>query len=166
MPDASYSDNDVNLVYAQLDEQLRDAHSQRRRCIVCGDMNCQVGTRTDFDDPDILGRNGPYVRNLRGSWLLQWCTLHTLVLANTFFETDPDNMWTYRKGDIRRQLDYILVDKTLFPRLRSCNVLEASDTGSDHRPVVAHLARACLQNRRERRRRRIHGKWHPDKKPV
>ena len=34
MPDVSYPDNDVDEVYAQLDEQLREACSQRRRSML------------------------------------------------------------------------------------------------------------------------------------
>jgi exonuclease III len=102
MPDTSYADNDVDTVYAQLDEQLYDASTQRRRCIVCGDMNAQVGARDEFDDPGILGPNGSYSRNPRGDWLLQWSTLHDMVVGNTFFETDVDESWTYRNGEVRR----------------------------------------------------------------
>lgn len=55
MPDISNSDEDAEMVSAQMDEQLWTAHAQRRRCIIGGDMNARVGMRCESYDQTILG---------------------------------------------------------------------------------------------------------------
>ena len=107
------------------------------------------------------GENCPYTRNSRGDSLLQWCGLHGLVIGNTFFETDPDKTWTYRKGDVRRQIDYILIDKHLFNKVYNCTVVVDLDIGSDHRPVGTYFI-GSPRRRRKQRQRGASGKWSPD----
>jgi exonuclease III len=141
MPDSSYAAHEVQVVYEQLQESLLNCSSQDWRCVVAGDLNAEVGEQDDLDDFAILGPGGLPVRNERGDLLLQWCTTHGLVLANTHFDTDLDKLWTWRNGSLRKQLDYILPDLQLFQRLRWCHVCPEVDTGSDH-PAVAALQRA------------------------
>ena len=140
-PDSSYCDLEVESVYSQLDSQLLDcACDIRTHCIVAGDFNARVGSQDTYDDVSILGSGGLPGRNSRGDWLLQWCAINQLVIANTHFETDAEKIWTYRNADTRKQLDYFLFDKRLFKRVQHCAVQPDLDTGSDHRAVEASLS--------------------------
>jgi len=138
MPDSTYSDEEVDTVYNQLDFHLRDCTCKgHRHCIVAGDFNARVGSQDFYDDISILGSGGLPNRNSRGNWFLQWCTINQLVIGNTYFESDAEHIWTYRNGDRRKQLDYILFDKQLFKNVEHCGVQPLIDTGSDHRAVHA-----------------------------
>jgi hypothetical protein len=162
MPDASYPDLDVDAVYAQMDDILADAKNRKRKCVLCGDLNAQVGHPTSMDDHNILGAFSLTPRNNRGEMLLQWCTLHGLVISNTFFDTVEGNLWTYQNGNFRSQLDFILVDTWLFPRVADCRVFDNLDIGSDHRCIIATI-RCDIEEAPRKRASHNHKKWHPDK---
>ena len=84
MPHSAQPDEEVDVVYELLEKEIRVARRHGRVCIVPGDFNATVGSRTDEDDPTILGENPMPNRSLRGNSLLQWCTFHDMVLSNTF----------------------------------------------------------------------------------
>ena len=153
MPDSTYCDAEVETVYNQLDFHLRDCTCKRHRhCIVAGDFNARVGSQDFYDDISILGSGGLPDRNSRGDWFLQWCTINQLVIGNTHFESDAEHIWTYRNGDRRKQLDYMLFDKQLFKNLEDCGVQPELDTGSDHRAVQASLSYTTNKQNRKKRR--------------
>ena len=83
--------------------------------------------------------------------MLQWCSLHSLRIANTFGTIDEELLWTYRNGNSRKQLDYILVD-TICHMLKpiSCCVWDSLDTGSDHRALIASFE--CKQVKPRKRK--------------
>ena len=120
--------------YSLIETALRDARSRCSKCIVAGDVNAEVGTRTEFDNPRILGAHGLQRRNDRGNWLLQWCSLWELVIANTYFG-DNNTCWTYKHQGVVRQIDYFLTDMSLFGYLQGCCAHDNFHIGSDHRPL-------------------------------
>ena len=168
MPDSSYPDQDVEVVYEQLGERLRSCSFKSWRCLVAGDFNAEVGQQEDSDDLGILGPGGLPVRNARGDMFLQWCTTHRLALGNTRFEAQLDQTWTWRNGSLRKQLDYILPDLQLFRSLMWCGVCTDLDTGSDHRAVRACFAYFSTDNAqfseidRKRKKTRFDKKWRVD----
>ena len=156
VPDSSHPDIELEIMYAQLDENMRYARSKNHCCILAGDFNAQVGRTEDFDGHfRALGPYGFQDRSSRGNWLLEWCESHDLVLANTFFDTDVSNAWTYRNGTLYKQLDYIIVDRFVFARVLWSSVHTEMDIGSDHRPVMVKLrcsaprAQACHKAKRK-----------------
>ena len=92
MPHSGYPDEDVEAVYASLERILQEARRKKMRSILAGDFNAEVGSREEFDDPSILGLHGVPLRSRRGDWLLRWCTKFDLVIANTMFNHDQENM--------------------------------------------------------------------------
>lgn len=139
MPHSKHPDEDVEIIYETLQELLLEARRKKCSCIVAGDFNAQVGHRQEHDDFRILGQHAFQERNPRGEWLLQWCTSHSLVVGNTFFDSSDSGAWTYRNGSLHLQNDYILFDMSLFKKVRTSKVCPEIDTGSDHRPVLAVL---------------------------
>lgn len=122
MPDSSYADHDVEVVYEQLQDCLRSRPFQNWRYLVAGDLDAEVGAQGDLDDPAILGPGGLPARNEQGELLLQMCTRQGLVLGNTHFDTHSDKFRTLKNGALGKQLDYILRDLQPFPRVRWCQV--------------------------------------------
>ena len=139
MPHSKICDSEVDVVYACIDEHLACARAKGNRCIVAGDLNAEVGTRSEHDNPRIIGENSMLRRNARGEWLVQWCTARDMVVANTHFGEDSNTSWTYTNNGVERQLDYILTDFRLFADARRCYVLCDVDVGSDHRPLALVL---------------------------
>ena len=113
MPDTSHSDLEVEVLFCKMEGYLRQGRLRGHACVVAGDMNAQVGKQTEMDNANILGPHGAYARTRRGQGLLHWCELQGLSIANTFFRPGDEEPWTYCKGKVRRQLDYLLVDLRL-----------------------------------------------------
>ena len=63
MPDATYPDETVSLVYQMLEELLRNATRRNIACLLAGDLNAQLGARSDFDDPYVTGPFGCFPCN-------------------------------------------------------------------------------------------------------
>ena len=56
MPDSSRRAEEVDEIYLQLDEAVRGAKSEKMKFCICGDMNAQIGSRSEFDDQEIVGQ--------------------------------------------------------------------------------------------------------------
>ena len=86
MPHSGMCDSEVDAVYACINEHLACARAKGNRCIVVGDLNAEVGTRSEHDNPRIIGENSMLRRNARGEWLVQWCTARDMVVAIRILE--------------------------------------------------------------------------------
>ena len=112
MPHGGHQDYEVEAVYAELDDECRKARAKKAKIIVGADFNAEVGNRTEYDNPQVLGDNPMPSRNERGSMLLQWCEGQKLALCNTFGCPSLLAAWTYKNGEQQKQLDYILTEVT------------------------------------------------------
>ena len=101
-------------------------------------------------------------RSHRGDMLLQWCTQHAYSLANTFDDADPDHAWTYRHGDIRKMLDYFLLDSAMIATIVRCSVFTPIDIGSDHRPQMLELAIRGRRGSRGAKKNKCSTGWKAD----
>jgi hypothetical protein len=81
-------------------------------------------------------------------------------LSNTFSCASTDDAWTYRNGEHRKQLDYILTDMALVKRVLSCSVLAGVDIGSDHRPVSHEMS--CAQPKQRKKKKQCPKTWKAD----
>ena len=138
MPHTGLQDVEVEAAYAMLEAGLDEARGANKSCILAGDFNAEVGPRGADDDPRIIGPNvSGRSRNARGRWLVRWCQVQGLMLGNTFGGSGPDSVWTFEKGGLKTQLDYIIFDYSLLQKLVACEPYHSIDTGSAHRPVKA-----------------------------
>ena len=94
--------------------------------------------------------------------MIRCCSLHDMMLANTF-STLEGECWTYRNGDQRRQLDYILLPNALRKRMLACSVTDDVCIGSDHRAVVAVFNGGAKTGRKQKQKRCDKG-WSVDMK--
>ena len=160
MPHGGHSDTEVDSLYAELDAECKEAHSKGERVVIAGDFNAEVGGRNEHDNFDVIGDNPCAIRSDRGSMLVQWCTLHKMALSNTFGSPSVEAAWTYRNGDLRKQLDFVLTDMALVKLTLACLVLACVDIGSDHRPVMLELT--CCIPKKRRRKKACPKTWRPD----
>ena len=57
MPHSGKSDEEIEAVYAELDNLLLRPGASGFRTVVSGDFNAEVGSGDDEDESDILGPN-------------------------------------------------------------------------------------------------------------
>ena len=130
----------VQSMYTTLAAIKRESVQQRRRFILCGDFNAEVGSWAEYDNERIIGNYGLNSENSRGQWMKQWSTNNNLAITNTFFSKRPCNRETFIGPNGRpRQLDYILMDKLLFRMLHDSCSTSLLQLGSDHKAVRAKL---------------------------
>ena len=131
-----------------------------RLLAVIGDFNAEIGARRE--DDGVIGNNCMGDRTDRGSLLLHTCSMEELSIANSFFSESFETSWTYRNGERRSQLDYLLLDRRLFSLTRNSFVAADVDIGSDHRPVFAEISVPDDAPRRRRAKRaRRATPWQP-----
>lgn len=140
MPHSGYADEHVEEIYQELDHILALSKQQGISFCITGDFKAQVGPKDYHDSTRTIGPYAFGTRNDRGDMLTRWCSLHDLVIANTHFEATLDELWTYVNADLKLQLDYILLPKSLLFRVLDCRVMEIIDMGSDHRALQLLLA--------------------------
>lgn len=75
--------------------------------IVAGDMNAHIGSdRRGYED--VMGANGMGQRNPEGEQMLQLCQEHGLKIWNTMFRKRKEHLITYKSGDVRTQIDFVM----------------------------------------------------------
>lgn len=134
MPTSSYSDDEVEDIYEQLEEVLMKV-KEDDNLIIMGDWNAVVGEGTV---DNCVGKYGLGNMNARGNRLIEFCRSHTLIVANTCFEQPKRRRYTWTmpgNGD-RYQIDYILVKSRYRNQAKSCKSYPGADVDSDHNLVL------------------------------
>ena len=126
MPHTGYDDQNVDVVYTQLEDIISQAQQKHFRFILTGDFNADVCIQCDDDI---------FESNDRGIWLRQFCSLHSLDISNESSMASAPQRWTFKRRNCRKQLDYFLLDNEIVKNVCSCIAVDYFDTGSDHRAV-------------------------------
>ena len=92
MPHGAKTDEDVAVVYAQMECLIRQAQQKHFSIIVAGDVNAEIGLPHLGDADHFLASH------LRGIWLRQWCALHKFHIANESSQLSLNERWTFRNG--------------------------------------------------------------------
>ena len=50
LPDSNHSDEEVETLCCQMDEQLERLRREKRSCLIAGDLNAQIGGLDELDD--------------------------------------------------------------------------------------------------------------------
>ena len=108
-----------------------------------------MGQQVALDSDEAIGQNE------RGQWLANWCVLQSFEVANATPGAQMDDLWTFRRYDLYKQLDYILVDSLSQIDIVECGVWQHFSTGSDHRPVSASLVFRSKIRTRNRRKKAV-----------
>ena len=138
-PHGGYEDEEVEAMYSNLDGLINAARRKRWTCVVFGDWNAVVGPGQEEDDQDSIGSYGIGRRNDRGKWLARWASLQQLMIANTTFEKHPEQQWTYKNGDNKRQIDYFLISSAQSSCVHDAYASDTIGVGMDHRTVNLEL---------------------------
>ena len=156
-PHAGYADPCVEEMYNYLSTEHSQAKIRRRISVVAGDWNACVGVAGPGEPDKVIGSYGFGTRNSRGEWFLRWASLEDLCIVNTFFRYSDDNLWTHRKGDRVRQLDFTCIDMSAFKLVVNGGTTEDLTIGVDHKSVQMALLlsdNAASPERTKRKRRK------------
>ena len=135
-PHSKYADIHVQEVYNTLSSLRREAKAKKYRFLIGADCNAEAGSRTEFDDPLVVGTCGLNRENSRGQWLKQWATMEEMMLCNTFFPKPQEKIITHTSARGRlRQIDYILADRGSRKLVKDCGSDRALGLGSDYAAV-------------------------------
>ncbi|ESO02778.1 hypothetical protein HELRODRAFT_174195 [Helobdella robusta] len=96
--DRFYDDVSDEIGQAGLDEFV----------VLLGDLNGHVGADADGYE-GVHGGWGYGIRNEEGRRVLELADAHSMVVGNTWFTREPVRLFTYRSGEHRSMIDYILV---------------------------------------------------------
>jgi len=89
-PTTSYSEEDINSFYSNVDEILWKPNYYT---IEMGDFNAQIGKRTNPMEKATC-KYGLELRNERGDTLVEWATSRKYKLMNTMFQKKAGRRWT------------------------------------------------------------------------
>ena len=94
----------VEALYAQLERLATQAREKKVAVAVAGDFNADVEHKISIENRITEG-------NARGRWFKIWCMMNDFNTANLVTDADAEDAWTFRNGQLRKQLGYILLDK-------------------------------------------------------
>ena len=91
-PTTSYSEEDINSFYTNVDETVGKPNHYT---IVMGDFNAETGERTNPLET-ATGTFGLELRNERGDTLLELATTRRYKIMNTMFQKEAGRRWTWK----------------------------------------------------------------------
>ena len=100
------------------------------------DFNGHPGKRIE-GYKGVHGGNGIGERNVEGK-MLEFCDEKELCVANTWFRKEEKRKVTYSAGEIRTEIDFVLVGKGIRKYLRDVKVIPDE---LQHRLVVTDLVK-------------------------
>ena len=139
-PHCGYNDGHVQRMYTTMSQIHAECAGSKKGVMIAGGFNAVVGRRVDTDDKRTLGPFGIGDMNPRGDWLKQWATLENLVISNTYYDKPPAKRTTYigPNGE-ERQIDFILIDRLTWKKVKDSGSTNDLDLGSDHKATRLRL---------------------------
>ena len=100
---------------------------------ITGNWNAKVGSQ------EIPGKFGIGVQNEAGQRLTEFCQENALVIANTLFQLQKRQLytWTSPDGQHQNQIDDILCSQRWRSSIQSAKTRAGADCGSDHELLIA-----------------------------
>ena len=113
-------------------------NTQKDVLFIIGDWNAKVGSE---ETPGVTGKFGLEVQNEAGQILTEICQENSLVRANTLFQQDKWQLytWTSPDGQYQTQIDYILCSQRWRGSIQSAKIRLGADCGLDHELLIAKL---------------------------
>ncbi|ESO11454.1 hypothetical protein HELRODRAFT_183148 [Helobdella robusta] len=106
-PQQSRKEEEKDRFYDDVSDEIGQA-GLNEFVVLLGDLNGHVGADADGYD-GVHGGWGYGIRNEEGRRVLELADAHSMVVGNTWFTREPARLITYRSGEHRSMIDYILV---------------------------------------------------------
>jgi len=105
-PQKGHGDEEKDKFYEELDDEMGQAGIDDF-VVLLGDLNGHVGADADGYE-GVHGGFGYGDRNMEGCRVLEFGEAHGLVVGNTWFKRLKDRLVTYRSGNEKTVIDYVL----------------------------------------------------------
>src|SRR5277367_3255930 len=126
-----------------------DGISEMERMLVGGDFNCHVGAAIEGYE-GVHGGHGFGQHNVEGEMLLEMAGALGLVVVNTWFRKRDSQLVTYKSGEARTVVDYVLVRRKEWAMVRDAKVIPGESVFLQHRLVVCVLeVQECIRQRKQ-----------------
>lgn len=132
--------DEKQLFYDELSVAL-DLKSSGEMVLCMGDFNAHVGKDINGFE-GVHGGNGVGERNLEGRMLLEFCDEKELCVANTWFKKKEERKVTFRSGENKTEIDFVLVAKDQRKYLRDVKVIPGE---LQHGLIVVNINRRKLK---------------------
>ena len=134
-PTSQHTEEEMEEFYSEVKDVVKENKEYGDIVIIMGDYNAKVGEERH---EDIVGPHGLGERNDRGEDLIGFCKEQGMVIMNTWFEQKRSARytWTSPNGEIRNQIDFVLVNQRYRNSITNAKSRPGADCGSDHNPVV------------------------------
>ncbi|ESO12114.1 hypothetical protein HELRODRAFT_158537 [Helobdella robusta] len=106
-PQQSRKEEEKDRFYDDVSDEIGQA-GLNEFVVLLGDLNGHVGADADGYE-GVHGGWGYGIRNEEGRRVLELADAHSMVVGNTWFTREPARLITYRSGEHRSMIDYILV---------------------------------------------------------
>lgn len=136
-------DDEVETLYNNINNVLKSLKNDQIT-IILGDFNAKIGKGRRSD---LVGDYGLGESNQRGDRLYEFCQNNDMIVTNTWFKLPKRRLYTWtaphneesNTGQIRNQIDYILINKRFRNAVKSVKTYPGADVGSDHNPLIGNI---------------------------
>ncbi|XP_046994112.1 craniofacial development protein 2-like [Schistocerca americana] len=104
---------------------------ENERLIVGGDLNGHVGGRKGGEER-WNGGWGYGERNEKGKKIMEFAMAFDLVITNAYFQRKREKLITYRSGENKSQIDYILCRRKNGGEVRNTKVIYGEGIATQH----------------------------------
>lgn len=129
-PNDNASKEEKTRFFEELQKEIDD---KGNNIIVMGDLNGRVGNHNTGIEW-CLGNNGEKTRNANGKLLIDLCLANELIIGNTKFNHKEIHKITREEPTKQEEsiIDYFLVNKNIWKRVKNIKVRRGAEIGSDH----------------------------------
>ena len=159
----NYTDDDYITCLEHLDETVT-SFDENYIPYIAADLNARIGIRNDHDDNqlELLGPYGIPGINHRGRMVVDFMAQMGLCSLTSFYQSQSEKYGTWQsfKDNVPRQIDFALMRKRDFKRVRRSIVMENAMIASDHLPILTQLKLiARTMKRKEKKNRGTPRDW-------
>ncbi|KAK3573071.1 hypothetical protein QTP86_012282 [Hemibagrus guttatus] len=123
--------------WSELDEVMESIPTGER-VVIGADFNGHVGEGNTGDE-EVMGKFGVKERNVEGQMVVDFAKRMDMGVVNTYFQKREEHRVTYKSGDRRTQVDYILCRKGNLKEISDCKVIVGESAARQHRMLVCRM---------------------------
>ena len=133
-PQVGCPHEEKSQLYEHLEQIMRNI-KPGEKIIIGADLNGHVvRDRSGFEQEH--GGHSFGDRNEEGEDVLRFAEAYNLGIVNTFFQKQEEHLITYKSGNRRTTIDYILVKRTDLKAAKDCKVIPGESIAMQHRILV------------------------------
>ena len=129
-------------------QEVIDKLGGKEALVIMGDFNARVVKDCEAWG-NVIGRNGEGVKNDRGGRLLRFCAMNDILVMNSWFQHKNIHKftWVCPGRDLKSIIDYFVVRRDTWVRVKDVKVVRGADVSSDHYLLLMKMNMRCkVQN--------------------